>query len=179
MMLVQAQAYRQQYGSNVIFLLPVNLYGPGDNFDPETSHVIPAMIRRFVEAVETGAGTVTCWGTGAPTREFLHVRDCASGVVRAASRYDGAEPVNLGTGTEISIRDLARTIAEITGFEGAIEWDASKPDGQPRRRLDTTRASALFGWCAGADFASGLRETIAYFRDHARDHGHRLADARP
>src|SRR4051812_34110591 len=132
MMLVQAQAYREQYGSNVIFLIPANLYGPGDNFDPETSHVIPAMIRRFVEAVETGAGTVTCWGTGAATREFLHVRDCASGVVRAASHYEGAEPVNLGTGTEISIRDLARTIAEITGFEGAIEWDASKPDGQPR-----------------------------------------------
>jgi GDP-L-fucose synthase len=174
MMLVQAQAYREQYGSNTIFLLPVNLYGPGDNFDLDTSHVIPALIRKCVEAVDLGADRIVCWGSGTPTREFLHVRDCAEAIVAAATRYDGAAPVNLGTGKEISIRDLAETIARLTGFSGEIEWDASKPDGQPRRMLDTRRAGAEFGWTARIVLEDGLRETVEYYRssaEHKRGRG--------
>lgn len=166
MMLVQAQAYRQQYGTNVVFLIPTNLYGPHDNFDLASSHVIPAVIRKCVEAVENGADRIVCWGSGKPTREFLHVRDCAEGIVQAASRYDGAPPVNLGTGQEISILALTEMIARLTGFRGAVDWDESKPDGQPRRRVDASRARTLLGWEAHVPLEDGLRETIDYFRAH-------------
>ncbi|MBI3099368.1 MAG: GDP-L-fucose synthase, partial [Planctomycetes bacterium] len=144
-LLVQCQSYRAEYGFPGVFLLPVNLYGPGDDFDPQTSHVIPALIRKCFEAMESGAPGVVCWGTGDPTREFLYIDDAARGIVMAAERYDGPEPVNLGAGFEISIRDLAVTIAGMCGFRGTPRWDASRPDGQPRRRLDTSRAEALFG----------------------------------
>ncbi len=164
MLLVQAQAYRQQYGFNAIYLLPVNLYGPRDNFDLETSHVIPALIRKYIEAQERGDDHVTLWGDGSPTREFLYAPDCAKGIVQAAERYDSPEPVNLGSGQEISIRDLAELIARLTGFEGEIIWDTSKPNGQPRRALDTSRAEQFFGWRATTPFEQGLRETIAWFR---------------
>ena len=163
-LLVQAQAYREQYGLNAIFLMLVNLYGPGDNFDPNSSHVIPALIKKFVEAEEHGAKTVEVWGTGNATREFLYVADGAEGIVKAAEAYDGAEPVNIGAGKEISIRDLARLIAEEVGFKGKIIWDATKPDGQPRRALDTTRAAEFFGFQAHTDFRQGLRQTIAWYR---------------
>jgi GDP-L-fucose synthase len=163
MLLVQAQAYRQQYGFDAIYLLPTNLYGPGDNFDPHTSHVIPALIRKCVEAVEQRAEQVVVWGTGKPTREFLYVRDCAEGIVAALERYDGPEPVNLGSGREIAIRDLAHAIAAATGFQGEIRFDPSKPDGQPRRKLDTRRALELFGWQAHTDFAAGLRATVDWY----------------
>ena len=168
MLLVQSQAYRQQYGFNSIFLLPVNLYGPGDNFDPKSSHVIPALIRKCVDAAEAGLGEVEVWGTGSATREFLYVEDAAEGIVLAAERYDGAEPVNLGAGQEISIRDLVGLIAKLTGFEGEIVWDASKPDGQPRRMLDTSRAATAFGFVAKTPFEDGLRKTIEWYRSHAR-----------
>src|SRR5437868_331041 len=148
MMLVQAQAYRAQYGFNAIFLLPVNLYGPGDNFDPETSHVIPAMIRKFVEAKKSRNSEVILWGDGSPTREFLYVEDAAEGIVLAAERYDGELPVNLGSGTEIRIRDLAEKIAAEVGYKGEIVWDTTQPNGQPRRCLDTSRAEKLFGFRA-------------------------------
>ncbi len=164
MLLVQAQAYRQQYGSNIISLLPVNLYGPGDNFEPETSHVIPALIRKMVEAKEANAPTVTCWGTGRASREFLYVTDAAEGILLAAERYNGAEPVNLGSGQEITIRDLAALIARLTGYPGQLAWDKTLPDGQPRRCLDTSRASREFGFTARTDFVAGLRETIAWYR---------------
>ncbi|MBI1763827.1 MAG: GDP-L-fucose synthase [Acidobacteria bacterium] len=164
MMLVQAQAYREQYGYNAIFLLPVNLYGPHDNFDPHNSHVIPALIRKCVEATRAGADHITCWGTGAATREFLHADDCAEGLLLAAERYDKSAPVNLGAGFEISIKDLAAQIATLTGFKGRIAWDASKPDGQPRRCLDTTRAAAEFGFRARVGFEEGLRETIDWYK---------------
>jgi GDP-L-fucose synthase len=164
MMLVQSQAYREQYGFNSIFLLPVNLYGMRDNFDPETSHVIPALIRKCVEAVRAGADAITCWGTGRATREFLHAADCAEGILLAAERYDKSEPVNLGAGFEISIRELAEKIAALTGFKGRIEWDASKPDGQPRRSLDTARAEREFGFRARIGFDEGLRQTIEWYR---------------
>ena len=164
MLLVQSQAYRQQYGFNSIFLLPVNLYGPGDNFDPQTSHVIPALIRKCMEAIETGADHVTCWGTGNVSREFLYAADAAEGILLATERYDGGEPVNIGTGVEISIRDLAKMIARLTGFEGEIRWDTSKPDGQPRRRLDVSRAKDSFGFEAMTSFEEGLRNTIAWYR---------------
>jgi GDP-L-fucose synthase len=163
-LLVQCQAYRDQYGMNAIYLLPVNLYGPGDNFDPNTSHVIPALVKKFVEAVSTGATAVEVWGTGSATREFLYVDDAAEGILLATERYDGAEPVNLGAGREISIRDLAEVIARETGFKGEIVWDASKPDGQPRRALDVTRAAELFGFRARVDFLDGLRRTIEWYR---------------
>jgi len=163
MLLVQAQAYRQQYGFNAIYLLPVNLYGPGDNFDPANSHVIPALIKKFVEAKGQGLSEVEVWGTGRATREFLYVQDAAEGIVLAAQNYDGDEPVNLGSGMEISIGQLARLIAQITGFEGRIVFDASKPDGQPRRRLDTERAAAWFGFRARTPFDQGLRETIQWY----------------
>jgi GDP-L-fucose synthase len=164
MLLVQGQAYRQEYGFNAIHLLPVNLYGPHDNFDPKTSHVIPALIRKCVDAVETGAPEVVCWGTGNATREFLFVEDCARAIVLATERYDDPEPVNLGAGFEIGIRDLAELIAEQTGFTGTLAFDRSKPDGQPRRMLDVTRADKRFGFKATTDFRAGLRRTIDWYR---------------
>jgi GDP-L-fucose synthase len=164
MLLVQGQAYRQQYGFNAIHLLPVNLYGPGDNFNPLTSHVIPALIRNCLEAVERRAQTVVCWGDGSPTREFLYVEDCAEGIALAAERYDGADPVNLGAGFEISIKELTTVVAELCGFRGEIAWDRTKPNGQPRRCLDTTRANALFGFRSTTGFRDGLAKTIAWFR---------------
>jgi GDP-L-fucose synthase len=164
MLLVQAQAYRQQYGFNAIFLLPVNLYGPGDNFDPETSHVVPAMIRKCVEAVSRGDREIILWGTGNPTREFLHVDDAVDGILLAAERYDKSDPVNLGSGMEISIRDLATLIAKLTGFSGKIVWDASKPDGQPRRSLDASKAELLFNFKARVPFEAGLRQTVDWYR---------------
>lgn len=163
MLLVQAQAYRQQYGFNAIYLLPVNLYGPRDNFDPRSSHVIPALIRKFVEAKESGEDSVTLWGTGKATREFLYVEDAARGIRLAAERYDGPEPVNLGAGFEISIMDLALLIKELTGFDGRLVWDTSKPDGQPRRMLDTSRAKEKFGFEARTDFREGLKRTIEWY----------------
>ncbi len=163
MLLVQAQAYRQQFGFNAVYLLPVNLYGPGDNFDPQTSHVIPALIRKCLEAVQNGDSSIGVWGTGTATREFLYVRDCAEGIVAALERYDDPDPVNLGSGTEISIRELVSEIAAITGFDGQLRFDASKPDGQPRRKLDTSRAQDRFGWHARTDFRAGLRATIDWY----------------
>jgi GDP-L-fucose synthase len=164
MLLVQAQAYRQEFGFDAIYLLPVNLYGPGDNFDPRTSHVIPALIRKCVEAVERGDDTIEVWGSGRATREFLYVRDCAAGIVAAMERYDDADPVNLGSGMEISISDLVRLIADLTEFRGGLHFDTSKPDGQPRRQLDTSRARERFGWQAETDFQTGLRATIEWYR---------------
>ena len=164
MLLVQAQAYRQQYEFNAIYLLPVNLYGPGDNFDPASSHVIPALIKKFVEAVDEGAKSVEVWGTGAASREFLYVDDAAEGITLAAERYDKPDPVNLGAGFEITIRDLATLIADLTGFGGEIVWDTSKPDGQPRRCLDVSRAEREFGFRAKVDFREGLKATIAWYR---------------
>lgn len=165
MMLVQSQAYRQQYNLNSIFLLPVNLYGPRDNFDIETSHVIPALIRKCVEAKRSGADHILCWGTGNATREFLHAADCGEGILLAAERYDSSEPVNLGAGFEISIRDLAEKIRRLTGFEGHLVWDRSKPDGQPRRSLDTTRALERFGFRASIGFDEGLKQTIDWYEN--------------
>ncbi|MBN2719560.1 MAG: GDP-L-fucose synthase [Proteobacteria bacterium] len=167
-LLVMAQAYRRQYGLNAIYLLPVNLYGPEDNFHPEDSHVIPALIRKCVEARESGKKEITVWGTGNPTREFLHVRDCARGIVRAAMYYDEEEPVNLGSGREISIKELVKLIAKLTGYKGEIRWDASKPDGQPRRCLDTSKARDLFGFEAGVDLAEGLGGTVKWFLKEGR-----------
>ena len=178
MLLVQSQAYRQQYGFNSIYLLPVNLYGPGDNFDPESSHVIPALIRKCIEAIvkaETEQkrisqpqplpkSVITVWGTGKPTREFLYVEDCAEGILLAAERYNKSEPVNLGAGFEISIKDLVTLISKLTGFKGKIVWDATKPDGQPRRCLDTTRAKEEFGFVAKTTFEDGLKKTIDWYR---------------
>src|ERR1044071_19965 len=163
-LLVQCQAYRDQYGFNGIYLLPVNLYGPADNFDPNTSHVIPALIKKFVDAGERGAAEVEVWGTGAATREFLYVDDAAEGIVLAAEKYDGAEPVNLGSGMEISIKDLAELIKKETGYRGRLVWDTSKPDGQPRRALDVRRAEELSGFRARVDFREGLRRTIEWYR---------------
>jgi GDP-L-fucose synthase len=169
MLLVQAQAYRQQYGFNAIFLLPVNLYGPRDNFDPGSSHVIPALIKKFVEATERGADEVEVWGDGSATREFLFANDAADGIVLATERYEGEEPVNLGAGFEISIRDLAGKIAAVTGFTGHIRWDTSKPNGQPRRSLDVSRAERCFGFRATTSFDVGLKDTIDwYLRTHGR-----------
>ena len=163
MMLVQAQSYRQQYGFNAIFLLPVNMYGPGDNFDLESSHVIPALIRKLVEAKEAARPEVVCWGDGSPSREFLYVKDSAEGIIRAAERYDGELPVNLGSGREVAIRDLVTIIAKIVGYSGKIVWDTSKPNGQPRRCLDTSRAEQLFGWRAQMDLEQGIRETAEWY----------------
>jgi GDP-L-fucose synthase len=162
--LVGAQTYREQYGLHAIHLLPVNLYGPRDNFDLETSHVIPALIRKMLEAQERGEREIVLWGDGSPTREFLYVEDCAEGVVAAAERYDGANPVNLGTSNEISIRGLSELIADLTGFSGEIRWDTTKPNGQPRRSLDTSRAETLFGWRAKTSFRDGLERTIEWYR---------------
>ena len=167
MMLVQSQAYREQYGFNSIFLLPVNLYGPRDNFDPASSHVIPALIRKSLEAQERGETEMTAWGDGSPTREFLYVEDAAEGIVTATERYNASEPVNLGSGYEISIKDLNETIMRLTGFQGKITWDASKPNGQPRRGLDTSRAEQLFNWKARMDFEEGLKRTIAWYRENS------------
>lgn len=166
MLLVQLQAYRREYGMRGIFLLPTNLYGPGDNFDPASSHVIPALIRKMVMAQEAEASDVEIWGTGNASRDFLHVRDAAEGILLAAERYDDPEPVNLGTGTEITIRELAETIARATGFRGRLAWDPSRSDGQPRRRLDTTRAEERFGFRAATPFEAGLGETVAWYRTH-------------
>jgi GDP-L-fucose synthase len=163
-LLVQAQAYRAEYGFNAVYLLPVNLYGPGDNFDPATSHVIPALIRKCLEAVERGASTVEIWGTGKATREFLFVEDAAEGIVRATEALDDSEPVNLGAGFEISIKDLAELIARLTGFTGELVWNASQPDGQPRRSLDTTRAERLFGFRAQTPLEVGMARTIDWYR---------------
>jgi nucleoside-diphosphate-sugar epimerase len=164
MLLAQAQAYRQQYGFNAIYLLPVNLYGPGDNFDLQSSHVIPALIRKCIEARESGSDTVEVWGTGTPTREFLYVEDAARAIVLATQRYDDAAPVNVGSSEEISIRELAELIAELTGYRGTIAWDRSKPDGQPRRKLDVERAQHEFGFRSTTDFRTGLAETIRWYR---------------
>jgi len=163
MMLVQSQAYREQYGFNSIFLLPANLYGPGDNFDLETSHVIPALIRKCVEARRLGAEFVEVWGSGKPSREFLYVEDCAEGIVKAATSYDSSDPVNLGNGREVIIKDLVETIARLTGFEGEIRWQSDRPDGQPRRQLDTTRAWERFGFRAVTSLEDGLRKTIDWY----------------
>ena len=168
MLLVQSQAYRQQYAFNSIFLLPVNLYGPGDNFDPKSSHVIPALIKKCVDAVDADQAEIEVWGTGRATREFLYVDDAAEGIVLAAERYDGADPVNLGAGQEISIRDLVGLIARLTGFEGRIVWDAGKPDGQPRRMLDTSRAATAFGFVARTPFEDGLSKTVEWYRGRTR-----------
>ena len=164
MMLVQAQAYRQQYGFNAIFLLPVNLYGPGDNFDPRSSHVIPALIKKCADAVDRGDPEIVVWGTGGATREFFYVGDAAKAICLATEHYDKPEPVNIGAGFEISIRELVGLIVDLTGFRGRIVWDASKPDGQPRRMLDTTRAFREFGFRAATDFREGLKKTIEWYR---------------
>jgi GDP-L-fucose synthase len=166
MLLVQAQAYRSQYGMNAIYLLPVNLYGPRDNFNLETSHVIPALIRKFLEAQERGDQQVIVWGDGSPTREFLYVEDAAEGILLATERYNGGEPVNLGSSKEISIKDLAELIARLTRFEGTLIWDTSKPNGQPRRALDTRRAEKYFGFQARMPFEEGLRRTVAWYREN-------------
>lgn len=166
MLLVQAQAYRQEYGFNAIYLLPVNLYGPWDNFDTQSSHVIPALIRKCLEAIEGRQAEIVCWGDGTPTREFLYVEDCAEAIVLATESFDGSEPVNVGAGFEIAIKDLVQLIAELTGFQGRIVWDTSKPNGQPRRCLDTRRAWAAFGFHAKTDFREGLRRTIEWYREH-------------
>lgn len=166
-LLVMLQAYRQQYGLNGIYLLPVNLYGPGDNFDPQSSHVIPALIRKFVEAQKRGIDTIDAWGTGAASREFLHVEDCARGIVAATLHYDGPDPVNLGAGREITIRDLTQLIARLSDFKGDIRWDPSKPDGQPRRCLNTERAEKLFGFKAHISLEDGLIQTIRWYRQQA------------
>ena len=167
MLLVQGQAYRQQYGTNAIHLLPVNLYGPGDNFDPASSHVIPALIRKFQDAINSGTAQVYVWGTGDASREFLYVEDASRGIRMATEHYDGADPVNLGAGFEITIRELAHMIAGIMGFHGEIRWDRSKPDGQPRRSVDTSRAAELFGFRARVGFEEGLRRTVTWYRSQA------------
>ena len=163
-LLVQAQAYRQEHGFNAIYLLPVNLYGPGDNYDPERSHVIPALIKKCLEAKASGQSHITCWGDGSPTREFLYVEDCADAVVMAAEHYNDGEPVNIGTGREISIKKLAELIAELTGFQGELRWDASQPNGQPRRCLDTQRAAERFGFRAKTGLKEGLARMILHYR---------------
>ncbi|MDI6751406.1 MAG: GDP-L-fucose synthase [bacterium] len=168
MMLVQSQAYREQYGFNSIFLLPVNLYGPGDNFDLNSSHVIPAMIRKCVDAINKGDKEIIVWGTGEPTREFFYVEDCAEGILLATEHYNKSEPINLGSGMEISIKDLVDMIAKLTEFSGKIVWDVTKPDGQPRRRLDTSKAEREFGFSAKMDFEEGLRRTIKWYRENRK-----------
>jgi GDP-L-fucose synthase len=166
MLLVQSQAYREQYGFNSIYLLPVNLYGPRDNFNLETSHVIPALIRKCVEAQERGDPQVVLWGDGSPTREFLYAGDAAEGILAAAERYNSSEPVNIGSGNEISIKDLANLIVRLTGYKGQIVWDTTKPNGQPRRGLDTSRAERFFGWRARVSFEEGLAQTIDWYRQN-------------
>ncbi len=169
MLLVQSQAYRKQYGFNAIYLLPVNLYGPGDNFSPESSHVIPALIKKVFDAKDKGEKRIVAWGSGKPTREFIYVEDAAEAIVLATEKYNKPEPVNLGAGFEISIKNLAEMICELAVFDGKIEWDTSKPDGQPRRRLDTSRAKMEFGFEAKMDFREGLKRTIEWYREHGID----------
>jgi len=164
MLLVQAQAYREQYGFRAIYLLPVNLYGPGDNFDPSTSHVIPALIKKCIEAADAGAAQVEVWGTGSASREFLYVDDCAEAIVLATERYDGTDPINIGAGREITIKDLVHRIAALTGFTGRIRWDSSKPDGQPRRCLDVSRAERELGFRAATTLEEGLEQTVDWYR---------------
>jgi GDP-L-fucose synthase len=166
MMLVQSQAYREQYDFNSIFLLPVNLYGPGDNFNPASSHVIPALIRKAIEAQERGEEEIIVWGDGSPTREFLYVEDAAEGIVTATEKFNDSEPVNLGSGFEISIKDLTETIVRLTGFSGKLTWDSTKPNGQPRRGLDVNRARNRFGWQASMPFEAGMQRTIEWFRNN-------------
>jgi GDP-L-fucose synthase len=166
MLLVQSQSYRAEYGFNSIFLLPVNLYGPGDNFDPASSHVIPALIKKCIDAIESGAEYIECWGTGNVSREFIYVNDAAEGILLATEHYNGAEPVNIGAGFEITIKDLAEKIVKLTGFEGRIRWDATNPDGQPRRCLDTSRAKKLFGFEAKMGFEEGLKATIEWYKQN-------------
>ncbi len=168
MLLVQSQAYRHQYGYNSIYLLPVNLYGPRDNFNPASSHVIPALIRKCIEAIESGADHIVVWGDGSPTREFIYAEDAAEGILLASERYNGSEPVNIGSGFEISIKDLAEMIVRLTGFTGKLVWDTSKPNGQPRRCLDTTRAAEYFGFRAQISFEEGLKRTIDWYRQQAK-----------
>ena len=170
MLLVQSQAYRDQYGFNAIYLIPVNLYGPGDNFDPVSSHVIPALIKKCVDARESGGDAIEAWGTGSASREFLYVEDAARGIVLAAERYDGRDPVNLGVGSEITIRSLTELIVRLTGFGGEVRWDPSKPDGQPRRALDTSRARESFGFSAQTSFEEGLRRTIEWYESVRSPH---------
>jgi GDP-L-fucose synthase len=171
MLLVQGQAYREQYGFDVIHLIPVNLYGPGDNFDPRSSHVVPALIKKCIEARETSAPSIDVWGTGSASREFIYVEDAAEGIALATERYDGPDPVNIGAGFEISIRDLVELIKELTRYEGSIEWDATKPDGQPRRMLDTSRAYSRFGFKAKTNFREGLSQTIEWYESFRRAQG--------
>jgi GDP-L-fucose synthase len=165
MLLVQAQAYRQQYDFNAVYLLPVNLYGPGDNFDPDSSHVIPALIKKFVDAKNNNESEVSVWGTGTPTREFLYVEDAARGVLLATENYNKSDPVNLGASFEISISDLAATVAKVVGFTGQIIFDSSKPDGQPRRKLDVSRAENEFGFTSEISFSDGLAQTVQWYRE--------------
>ncbi len=166
MLLVQGQAYREQYDFHSIYLLPVNMYGPGDNFDLESSHVIPALIRKCIEATERGEREIVCWGDGTPTREFLYVEDCAEAIALATERYDSPDPVNIGAGFEISIKDLVNLIAQLTGFQGRIVWDTTKPNGQPRRSLDTTRAEREFGFHAHTTLRDGLKHTVKWYREN-------------
>jgi len=166
MLLVQSQAYRQEYDFNSIFLLPVNLYGPKDNFDPSSSHVIPALIKKCVDAIDAGQDYIECWGTGSASREFIYAQDAAEGILLATEKYNGPEAVNIGSGFEITIKDLVELIAMLTGFEGEIRWDVSKPDGQPRRCLDTSKANELFGFKAKTDFKQGLKNTIEWYREN-------------
>lgn len=168
-LLTQSKAYRKQWDFNSIYLLPVNLYGPRDDFDLESSHVIPAIIRKCIEARDRGDSSITAWGTGEPTREFLYVKDAAEGILDATERYDSSDPVNLGSGEEISIRELVGMIVNETGFEGEIEWDTSKPDGQPRRKLDTNRAKKRFDWEASTEFRNGLQETIEWYEQNKHE----------
>lgn len=171
MMLVQSQAYREQYGFNSIYLLPVNLYGPGDNFDLETSHVIPAIIRKCVDAIQRGEKKIVLWGSGNVTREFIYVEDAAEAIIAATMSYEQSDPVNIGSGHEISIKALAELIQEISGYEGSIEWDATRPDGQPRRLLDVTKAKELFGFEAQTSLMDGLHKTIAWYLTHPHSQG--------
>jgi GDP-L-fucose synthase len=178
MLLVQAQAYRQQYGFNGIFLLPVNLYGPGDNFDPRSSHVIPALIRKIWSAKQAGEDSVEVWGDGSASREFLYVDDAAEAIVLAAQRYDGAEPVNIGSGMEITVRELVTVLSGLIGYQGTVKWDTSKPNGQPRRSLDVSRAKEAFGFSASTDFLTGLRQTVEWWDAIGRDELKKPARAR-
>ncbi len=166
MLLVQSQSYRQEYGFNSIFLLPVNLYGPGDNFNPQSSHVIPALIKKCIDAIDSKADYIECWGTGSASREFIYAADAAEGILLATEHYNGSEPVNIGAGFEISIKDLVEKIAKLTGFKGEIRWDSSKPDGQPRRMLDVSRAKKYFSFEAKTTFDEGLKATIDWYRNH-------------
>ncbi len=170
MLLVQSQAYRAEYGFNSIFLLPVNLYGPGDNFDPASSHVIPALIKKCVDAIDSSADYIECWGTGSASREFIYVADAAEGILLATEHYNGSEPVNIGAGFEITIKELAEKIVELTGFTGEVRWDSSKPDGQPRRRLDVSKAKKYFGFKAKIPFDDGLKATIEWYRKHKNEY---------